>query len=302
MITYWHRRANISIGTVQTLPPGASATASVTEDNVLSLGIPQGDDGPQGEKGDPLVYSEMGIADQQAFVSAVIEDLPVATPASKGVVKVGTGLSVDETGTISWNGGSDTPQMSGATASTDGTGGTVPAPLAGNQGKFLRGDATWAAAPYPSEATTSAAGLMSASDKSKLDNVASQATKGGKTLLWSNYSPTSSAQGGGFTISGDIANYDLIVVEYKCRIGYTQYRQITFVPGNYGSPSSGMTTRLASCMQYAGFESNKNGSRDLSAVYTSSSNQTGFSYGAGYFDGSRNGDVCLPVAVWGIKL
>lgn len=33
--------------------------------------------------------------------------------------------------------------MVGATASTDGVGGTVPAPLAGDQNKFLRGDATW---------------------------------------------------------------------------------------------------------------------------------------------------------------
>ncbi len=34
-------------------------------------------------------------------------------------------------------------EMVGATASTDGVGGTVPAPLAGDQAKFLRGDATW---------------------------------------------------------------------------------------------------------------------------------------------------------------
>lgn len=34
--------------------------------------------------------------------------------------------------------------MQGATASADGAGGTVPAPLAGDQNKFLRGDATWA--------------------------------------------------------------------------------------------------------------------------------------------------------------
>lgn len=36
------------------------------------------------------------------------------------------------------------PVMTGATASTAGTQGSVPAPAAGSQGKFLRGDATWA--------------------------------------------------------------------------------------------------------------------------------------------------------------
>jgi hypothetical protein len=39
--------------------------------------------------------------------------------------------------------------MTGATSSTDGTSGSVPAPEAGEQGKFLRGDATWAEVPSP---------------------------------------------------------------------------------------------------------------------------------------------------------
>jgi hypothetical protein len=34
--------------------------------------------------------------------------------------------------------------MVGATADADGTSGTVPAPSAGDQNKFLRGDGTWA--------------------------------------------------------------------------------------------------------------------------------------------------------------
>ena len=38
-------------------------------------------------------------------------------------------------------------QLTGATETTDGTSGVVPAPKAGDQGKFLRGDGTWAAIP-----------------------------------------------------------------------------------------------------------------------------------------------------------
>ena len=39
-----------------------------------------------------------------------------------------------------------TEDMGGATASTDGTAGVVPAPEAGDEGKFLKGDGTWAEA------------------------------------------------------------------------------------------------------------------------------------------------------------
>lgn len=44
---------------------------------------------------------------------------------------------------LSWTAQAGATDMTGATASTDGTHGLVPAPLAGEQGKFLRGDGTW---------------------------------------------------------------------------------------------------------------------------------------------------------------
>lgn len=63
--------------------------------------------------------------------------------------------------------------MEGATASADGTHGLVPAPAAGTQTKYLRGDGTWQTPPNTtySAATTSTAGLMSAADKTKLDGI-----------------------------------------------------------------------------------------------------------------------------------
>ena len=39
------------------------------------------------------------------------------------------------------------PEMTGATASADGASGLVPAPLTGDQGKFLKGDGTWDSLP-----------------------------------------------------------------------------------------------------------------------------------------------------------
>lgn len=64
--------------------------------------------------------------------------------------------------------------MSGASASVAGKAGLVPAPSAGKQGAFLRGDGTWADIPEGvsyTEATQSKAGLMSAADKKKLDEI-----------------------------------------------------------------------------------------------------------------------------------
>lgn len=67
--------------------------------------------------------------------------------------------------------------MTGATVDANGTHGLVPAPAKGNQGQFLRGDGKWAT-PTDTKygaATSSAAGLMSATDKAKLDGIANNA-------------------------------------------------------------------------------------------------------------------------------
>ena len=54
----------------------------------------------------------------------------------------GTTITVDEDGTL--HGQSKVDEMTGATADKDGTSGTVPAPTAGQESLFLRGDGTWA--------------------------------------------------------------------------------------------------------------------------------------------------------------
>lgn len=69
--------------------------------------------------------------------------------------------------------------MTGATADAAGKEGLVPAPDKGKQTEFLRGDGTWATPTNTTygNATTSSAGLMSSSDKSKLDGIAEGANK-----------------------------------------------------------------------------------------------------------------------------
>lgn len=67
--------------------------------------------------------------------------------------------------------------MTGATSDANGAHGLVPAPVAGAQGKYLRGDGTWQTPPNTTygNATGSNAGLMSPADKTKLDNIAENA-------------------------------------------------------------------------------------------------------------------------------
>lgn len=67
--------------------------------------------------------------------------------------------------------------MKGATSTANGMQGLVPAPSTGSQAKFLRGDGTWQAPPNTTytTATQSSNGLLSSSDKTKLDGIAAKA-------------------------------------------------------------------------------------------------------------------------------
>ena len=69
--------------------------------------------------------------------------------------------------------------MVGATTSTAGTHGLVPAPAAGAATRYLRSDGTWQIPPNTTYgvATTGSNGLMSAADKTKLDGIATGANK-----------------------------------------------------------------------------------------------------------------------------
>lgn len=86
--------------------------------------------------------------------TCITHEEEVATDTRLGHVKIGDGITVAEDGTIS----ADIPdEMIGATASTDGQAGIVPAPLAGDQAKYLNGAGEWVEI---SNATDEKAGLV----------------------------------------------------------------------------------------------------------------------------------------------
>ena len=73
--------------------------------------------------------------DNVGFSFETINGVPSSAAADSGKV-----LTVNAQGAAAWN---TLPGMAGATASEAGSAGAVPAPAAGDQGKFLKGDGTW---------------------------------------------------------------------------------------------------------------------------------------------------------------
>lgn len=86
---------NVTIGTVQTLPAGANATAEITGTTptlALNLGIPRGDPGEQGPKGDTGETGPQGPVGNPtaAQVKAAVEEMVDADPTLLSTVQDGS--------------------------------------------------------------------------------------------------------------------------------------------------------------------------------------------------------------------
>lgn len=99
-------------------------------------------------------------------------------PTNKGAAP-GSYLKSDGTWAVPPDTNTTYGNMRGASASAAGGAGLVPAPAQGAANRYLRSDGTWQVPPDTnttySAATQSAAGLLSAGDKKKLDGVAANA-------------------------------------------------------------------------------------------------------------------------------
>ena len=111
--------------------------------------------------------------DSDFFTAEVSQDQSTVNVGLNGVpIGVETPLQFtqdDENGIVI---GIDTssltvPEMTGATSSTDGESGLVPAPDAGDEDKFLKGDGTWADIPSIAAPETDDSLLLGQSDGSK---------------------------------------------------------------------------------------------------------------------------------------
>ena len=140
----------------------------------------------------------MSADDKIKLDSLTNYDLPTASSSIKGGIKAGTGFSISGDSAY-------VTLVAGSNVSVDGN--QVGISLPGDSNNFLRADGSWAAPPNTtySVATTSQNGLMSYSDKSKLNGIASNANY--YTL------PTASTTtkggikpGTGLSMSGDTLN------------------------------------------------------------------------------------------------
>ena len=173
-----------------------SAATAVTKSDITALGIPAQDTNttytPATDDADGLMSAE-DKAKLDGIASGANNYVhPSYTARTSGLYKI----TVDGMGHVSAVAsvtksditalgipGSDTnttySAFKGATASAAGGSGLVPAPAKGDQAKFLKADGTWGTPENTtySNATTSTAGLMSPTDKAKLDGIASEANK-----------------------------------------------------------------------------------------------------------------------------
>lgn len=121
MRTYWHRRAAITIGTVTTLPAGSDATATITENQVLSLGIPKGPQGDTGATGATPAFTIGTVKtidpDTGTEVSSIVGKATASISGTAAAPVLNLGIPMGFTGT-SENVTANTVPMSSTDATT----------------------------------------------------------------------------------------------------------------------------------------------------------------------------------------
>ena len=170
-----------------------------------------------------------------SYIEELIEDAQEAATDSeawavgeRGGVPVGPTDPTYHNNSHYWSQQAAANDMTGATATTPGVHGLAPAPAAGDQDKFLKGDGTWSNPPYPSDMTGATAllpgthGLVpapAAGDEDKVlkgDGTWGTPPSGGHTIQ--NPSGTDMTQrstlqftGSGVTVSDDAINDKTVV-------------------------------------------------------------------------------------------
>lgn len=163
--------ATITVGQVETLQPNQPAyvqNVGTTSAAIFNIGIPKGDKGDSGSgSGDMTAstYDPNGtVASAGGIPDYVSSQLPTVNDATLTIQKNGTTVQTftanqgsnatanitvptdtsDLTNGAGYITSSSLPgDMTGATSSTAGAHGLVPAPAAGDQDKVLKGDGTW---------------------------------------------------------------------------------------------------------------------------------------------------------------
>lgn len=191
---------DIATGGVTIAPQGLPSGMTGTYNNNLYIRLEQYEKGSNGQWGQKAVSSSiakdgtlipvvntgakpnnglMSVEDKKKLDGIAEEANKYTHPTTSGNKHIPAGGSSGQIlrwasdGTAAWGADNNTTysDFKGATSSAAGTHGLVPAPAAGAQGKYLKADGTWSTPPNTTynPATQSANGLMSSTDKIKLD-------------------------------------------------------------------------------------------------------------------------------------
>lgn len=111
-----------------------------------------------------------GSVDYKIAHAGHVTTTSYATTSQAGIVKIGSGISVTNDGEVSID------AMTGAATNAAGTAGIVPAPSAGDEDKYLKGDGTWFTPPSATPASTSQAGIVQLNDTTSSTSTSQAAT------------------------------------------------------------------------------------------------------------------------------
>lgn len=132
----WHE-----FGDVSDLPPATSTTYGAMKPAYDSVGAVSSDGKTVGAQA-PTYIDVMGSNQIYAAVPAASSSQPGAFQPGQGFTQ--QSMNMPGIGQMDIPGAYDVATMGGATASQAGTFGAPPAPQAGDQNRFLKGDGTWA--------------------------------------------------------------------------------------------------------------------------------------------------------------
>lgn len=154
-------------------------------------------------------------------ISEIQEQLKNVKPGNKHIPAGGQSgqiLRWSGDGSATWGPDYNTTysDFKAATSSAAGGAGLVPAPAAGKQGQYLRGDGTWSTPTNTtySDATQSAHGLMSTADKQKLDGFGAASTYREATQEAKDFNKEASREKSINKASMEVANLKATIHDY----------------------------------------------------------------------------------------
>lgn len=137
--------------------------------------------------------------------------------------------------------------MSGATSTANGTSGIVPAPVAGQEGYFLKGDGSWSALPLVSGSGTASKKVMIKSSTTDTDAGEMTLFYTGTEPVFRNITNTANSSTVAYTVPTSGSDLKHIPIVFGAD---TKLTGMIFRPINTGTGTASLTTGIADQVQF----------------------------------------------------